>query len=274
MVLKRSFLNAHAMAGAAIGALGYLAEKKGVSISNEIDPRKRIYADQALFSEVLKNLLSNSIKFCNRGDKITFMSPADRPTSIAVSDTGIGIKSALLPDIFKYEVKTSTPGTEHEFGSGLGLPYSHDIIAAHGGALTVESKEGRGATFYVEIPSVRPTVLIVDDEPDHRLLLVTYLSKLEVNVKEAGDGEEALKMIMENAPHLIIADIAMPRKDGFQLLSDVRKTRSISSTPFIIISGMGDIESNQTSVRLGADDFMAKPISMGEFIPRVRKFIG
>ncbi|MBI3794872.1 MAG: response regulator [Nitrospinae bacterium] len=272
--MKKGFFNARSAVSSAIGALGHLAENKCIPVDNKVDPEKRIFADQVLFGEVLKNLLSNSIKFCRKGDQITFFTPEDRPSAVGLRDTGVGINPRIIMDIFKYEVKTSTRGTDQELGTGLGLPYSHEIMVFHGGSLTVESIEGAGSAFYAEVPAERPVVLIVDDEIFHRALLKNYLSGMGVNIMEAANGSEALLAIKERAPHVVVADVMMPVMDGFELLNEVRKNPATSATPFIIVTGMADMDVNQKSALLGADDFMVKPVSGEEFVSRLRKFIG
>ncbi len=273
LVPKLAFINGYSLVVASIGTISYLAGKKGIEIVNEVAPDTRLFADAALFQEVLKNLLTNSVKFCRKGGRITVFTPQGRPSTIAIKDTGIGIKASMLPDIFRHEVKTSTPGTAQERGTGLGLPYSFEIMQAHGGTLSVESVEGAGSTFYAELPYIKPKILIVDDDMNDRVLLRGYLAALGVTVLEAEDGREALKVIGENAPHLIVADIVMPVMDGFELLEEIRKTPALSSTPFIMIAIQKNVEANEKSLRLGANDFINKPIVMEEFIPRVRRFI-
>jgi PAS domain S-box-containing protein len=133
-----------------------MAKEKGIKLVNEVAPETMLYADPVLFEEVIKNLLSNAIKFCREGDQITIYTPEGNKTAIAVKDTGPGIQKNILPDVFKEEVKTSTKGTAGETGTGLGLPYSKDIMEAHGGNLTVESEEGKGTEFIASLPYVDP----------------------------------------------------------------------------------------------------------------------
>lgn len=131
----------------------HIAEKKGISIVNEVPPSTRFYADDVLYSQVIMNLVSNAIKFCRKGDRITLFVPEGKSTTLVVIDTGVGISKNILSDIFRHEIKTSTRGTSGEAGTGLGLPLSHEIMKAHGGSLSVESTEGNGSAFYVHLPA-------------------------------------------------------------------------------------------------------------------------
>ncbi|MEY3219664.1 MAG: hypothetical protein RIT27_1021 [Pseudomonadota bacterium] len=132
--------------------LNYLARQKGVELLNEVPPQTWLFADPALYGEVVQNLTSNAIKFCRKGDQIRFYIPEQRPTVIAVEDSGVGIAEENLPKLFKIEEKTSTTGTAGEKGTGFGLPFSQDIMRAHDGQITVQSVLGKGTTFFVELP--------------------------------------------------------------------------------------------------------------------------
>ena len=133
-------------------ALKPSALDKGVELINEVPEDLEIVVDATYIGQVIQNLVSNAIKFSNAGDTVTIFVPADRPNTIAVRDTGLGIPTSMQPDLFRHDVKTTTTGTNDERGTGLGLPLSHDIVQAHGGQLEMESREGEGSVFYVELP--------------------------------------------------------------------------------------------------------------------------
>ena len=130
-----------------------LAENKGVTLINKIPGKMKLFADPILMGQVIKNLVSNAIKFCSEGDKITLFVPTEEKATIAVKDTGPGINQSFLPDIFRLEVKTTEAGSSGESGTGLGLPLSFDIMQAHGGSLRVQTKAGEGTTFFIQLPS-------------------------------------------------------------------------------------------------------------------------
>lgn len=137
---------------AEVEAFAPMALSKGVALTTAIPENTVMHADAILLREVLRNLISNAIKFCRKGDTVNIFLPGGKPDTIAVADTGIGIPSALLKNILKYEEKTSRAGTAGETGTGFGLPLSHDIMKAHGGGLRVESETGKGSTFYIILP--------------------------------------------------------------------------------------------------------------------------
>jgi signal transduction histidine kinase len=128
-----------------------VAEEKKIKLVNGIPKGTMLTADPILFLVVLTNLISNALKFCSEGDEIAVEIPENMVNTIAVRDSGPGISEKIVPDLFKHEIKTTTVGTMGELGTGLGLPYFHDIVSAHGGRIWVESKVGEGSTFYVEL---------------------------------------------------------------------------------------------------------------------------
>lgn len=147
-----SRVDASYMTAVAVGSFSHAARAKGVVLRNLVPEGAMVYADPALFGEVLNNLISNAIKFCAEGDTVQIAIPEGRPNVISISDNGPGVSDELLPHLFRHEIRTSTVGTAGERGTGLGLPYSHDIMAAHGGDLTVEKREGGGVAFHAILP--------------------------------------------------------------------------------------------------------------------------
>ena len=266
------FFNGRMAVSATIGSLAHNAAQKGIEVINEVSVDMRLYADQSLFNEVLLNLLSNAIKFCSRGDTITFFTPPGE-NAIAVRDTGKGIKDSALPNLFKHEVVTSTPGTAGEMGTGFGLPFSNDIIKAHGGEITVESAPGKGSVFCVALPYVKPVALVVEDDSLALMALKGHLEVFGIDVIAALDGERALEALKDKRPHIIITDLSMPGMDGFTLLDRLKQDASTSAIPVIVMTG-ADAEVKDNVFRHGAEDFVGKPLMLGDFIPRVRRIVG
>ena len=269
------FLDAHYVVGSAIQPLVHQAQGKELTIDNQVTEGSRVYADPTLFGQVLQNLISNAIKFSDSGAKIRVFTPPAQPTAVAVQDRGVGIPAEVVPKLFKLEEKVSTPGTAGERGTGFGMPFSHNIMEAHGGTLRVESQIGAGSTFFAELPVVKPRVMVVDDQSMARNILSMHLSTLGVEVTEAGDGREALSMLKgPEKPHLILLDIVMPEMDGFQLLEALQRDPATQSIPVIMVTGDDKIETREKALRMGAVDFTVKPVVVPDLIPRVRRVVG
>lgn len=270
---KYAFCDAFHIAAKAVSEFCPLAERKGVELVNSIKERTRVYVDEILLSTVLRNLISNAIKFSHKDGVITVFTPENRPGAIAVSDTGIGINPKSLAQIFRYDEKTSTSGTSGEKGSGLGLPLCRDIIAAHGGSIDVESKVGEGSAFYITLPAMKPFILIVEDEPISAKKIRSLLADIDVETAIASDGVEAMDMVRERPPHLILLDLYMPRMDGFEFIQQIKRKPKLEDIPVIVLTAHGEMENREKAFRLGAADFAVKPLAADDIIPRIRRFI-
>lgn len=271
---KPAFFDARQLAVHAINNLENLANAKHIVISNNLPSGLRVCADYRLFSEVLNNLISNAIKFTRSGGEITLFCPEGKNNIVAVKDNGVGIPPAVLPDIFKQEVKTTTLGTAGERGTGLGMPFCHEIMKIHGGNLTVESTIGEGTVFYAELPPRTPQILIVDDSPTTRSALREALDPLHAVIAEAETGEAALEMAARSKPDLILLDIILPGIDGFAVLEKLRKMEETAAVPVLIITSDKKEETRTKGFELGAQDFISKTFHRENLLPRIRRFIG
>ncbi len=269
-----NFIDAHFVAASMTVNFKAQAQQKEINLSCGIPKGTRIYADPDLFSQVIQNLVTNAIKFCKKGDSVTLFTPPGNGSTVAVKDTGTGIAQSRHATLFQYEQHTSTVGTAGEKGTGLGLPLCHDIMAAHGGSLELDSEPGKGSIFYARLPFVHPAILLVDDSKLMRVLLRKILQPYDVEIFEAENGKEALDFLAKSKIHLIITDINMPILNGFQLLENIRMNLSIKDIPVIVLTSDEEKKTREEVFRLGANDFANKPIEVFDFIPRVRRYIG
>lgn len=269
-----AFLDAYWLAEMVIESMSRWAAEKGVALVNEIKTGSRVYADLSLFAEAMKNVVSNAIKFSQKGGAVTMTCARDSTTtSVCVKDAGVGMSQDTVSRLFHEETRQSRPGTAGETGTGWGLKYCMDIMTAHKGSIHVSSEKGKGSALTLSLPTIKPVVLIVDDEPLILRILRKLMEDMEVVVIEATDGEEALKSIEKETPHIIISDIHMPNMNGVTLLERVRKRKETALTPFIVLTSDKSIELRDMAFRMGANDFVNKPLSMDDFIPRVKRFI-
>jgi len=271
---KREFIDLYPLVVQIIGNLAGMAEKKGIKLLNRIPGSTRIYADENLLAQVIQNMVSNSIKFSNEGGTITVYMPENEPSTIAVADTGIGIAPERLDTLFSYEVKTSTPGTAGEIGTGLGLPLTRDIMKAHNGDLVVESVPGNGTIFYAKLPYVKPLALIADGDDPDRAFFRECLEKMGADVLEADNDSAAVALLEKHRPHLIVADIGMEGVAGLSLLEQVKGNRKTKSIPVIVVAACGNSAMRTKALALGADDFICKPMEQRDFIKLAGNFIG
>ncbi|MGK7344613.1 MAG: ATP-binding response regulator [Candidatus Nitrospinota bacterium M3_3B_026] len=268
---KMRFVEAASVTAQVTGGLSHAASEKGIDLVDETPPGERLYTDPALFTEVIQNLVTNAIKFSNKGDRVTLYMPEGG--AIAVRDTGLGIRKENIPRLFRHDEKTNSTGTAGELGAGLGLPFSMDIMKALGGTLKVESIPGDGSVFTATLSPVRPLILLVEDDELPRLILKESLESLDADVIEAEHGEEALAVLAETTPNLVVTDINMPNMNGFNLLKKIKESRDTRDIPVMVITSDDKIETREKAFRLGAADFCGKPPVIHDFLPRARRLL-
>lgn len=274
---EKVFTDAAAISARAIDMVSLQATRKGVAIHNETPPMLRVHADPALMGEVLQNLLTNAIKFSRAGDTVTLGAAAAKgQVTFAVRDQGPGVDERFIGHLFSIDVKTTAPGSAGEKGTGLGLPYSYEIMKSHGGDMTLITKKGEGSVFYAHLPERRPVAVVADDDQASRALLRMKLDEIGVDCIEADDGAEALAALEERKVDLLITDLGMPRLDGFGLIAAARARPVLAKLPIIAITitGAGSLEAHERVFQLGANDFVNKSLIEADFIPRVRRVIG
>ena len=130
------------------------AQKKQISLTINVSEEQMVYADKNMLRSLVRNLLSNAIKFTRKGGSVT-ISASTLPNDcclISIEDTGIGISEEMLNRLFKIGYHTSRLGTDGELSSGLGLLLCYEFVSRHSGKIWVESVEGKGSTFFVELP--------------------------------------------------------------------------------------------------------------------------
>jgi signal transduction histidine kinase len=131
--------------------------KKRIEMDIDISNQLEVFADSNMVQTVIRNLVSNAIKFTPKGGKIKIQAKAnvDKSVEVSVTDTGMGMGQAMVDNLFRLDVKTNRVGTEGELSTGLGLLLCKEFVEKHGGRLWVESEEGKGSVFYFTIPSTK-----------------------------------------------------------------------------------------------------------------------
>src|SRR5262249_24199358 len=210
-----------------------MAEGKPVEVIVSADGTPvTILTDEVALTSILRNLLSNGIKYTDRGEVRLSTRVTGPRLEISVADTGIGIPAGLHDQVFEefYQV----PGIRRG-GTGLGLPYARRLAGLLGGDLTPASEPDAGATVVLSLPLRTPavgTVLLADDDAAFRGMLKGLLDGLADQVIEAENGTEALPLIAGNPVDLVMTDMRMPGMDGTALLA-----RLPAPVPAIIVTG-------------------------------------
>ncbi|MFY0563143.1 ATP-binding protein [Archangium lansingense] len=246
--------------GALRGMLRPLRVNEGVSLVFDVpEGLPELHTDERKLSQILRNLVSNALKFTVQGEVRVSAALGPRDTVVfAVRDAGVGIAPEDQERIFEEFVQVEGPHQQGVKGTGLGLPLSRRLAELLGGALTVESAPGRGSAFLAavsrdyterpgsageeggerqsleqETPHAR-TVLIIDDDEVARYLLQRLLADASIQFREAATGPEGLRLAGEVRPAAILLDLSLPGMDGFEVLEALRREPSTRSIPVII----------------------------------------
>jgi signal transduction histidine kinase/CheY-like chemotaxis protein len=240
-----------------------LATKETVMlVFNDPAPGLALETDESKLGQILRNLISNALKFTETGEVRVSASLSDDGGTIvfAVRDTGIGVPPEHLDTIFQEFSQIENPLQRGVRGTGLGLPLSRKLAALLGGKLSVESIVGKGSTFTLELP-VRPagpeadaalpdkiapskTILIIDDEEASRYIARHLFRNARYRIVESADGIEGAERARFEKPDLIFLDLMMPTRSGFEVLDDLKSDDSSRHIPVVI----------HTSKRLSEND--------------------
>jgi CheY-like chemotaxis protein/anti-sigma regulatory factor (Ser/Thr protein kinase) len=213
-----------------------MAEGKPVEVivgaDGDPDTPATILTDEVALTSILRNLLSNGIKYTDHGEVRLSVRVTGPRLEISVADTGIGIPAGLHDHVFEefYQV----PGVRRG-GTGLGLPYARRLAGILGGDLTLTSEPGRGTTVTFGLPLRTPavgTVLLADDDAAFRGVVKGLFSGLADRVIEAENGTAALALLAADPVDLVLTDMRMPGMDGTALLA-----RLPASVPAIVVTG-------------------------------------
>jgi signal transduction histidine kinase len=288
---------------AALNSARPAAEAKEIAIEESLDPLAAGFVgDPNRLQQIVWNLLSNAIKFTPKGGLVRLtLERRESEVAIAVTDTGVGISPEFLPYVFD-RFSQADGGTTRRFsGLGLGLAIVKQLSELHGGTVRVASRgAGTGATFTVLLPikairareeptSERPhwhggdvprldgaTILVVDDEPDSRQLVKKVLRGAGAEVEVAASADEAFNLFQENALDLIVSDIGMPEKDGYEFIREVRSTagRQVAQIPAIALTAFARSEDRLKALLAGYQAHVVKPAEPEELITLAASLLG
>jgi signal transduction histidine kinase/ActR/RegA family two-component response regulator len=279
------------------------AETKGVRLEKVIDRLvDPISGDPARLQQVLWNLLTNAINFTPKGGKVrVFAEVMQSHVEISVADTGEGISPDFLPHLFERFSQADGSAERKHRGLGLGLSIVKNLVEMHGGAVRVNSRgKEQGATFIVRLPRQAPKssedeenpshtrmllsvecerpnlrgikVLVVEDEADARELLRRFLVECDALPAVAASVAEAQKLLLTFQPDVIVSDIGMPQKDGYEFIRDVRKQGL--TTPAVALSAYAQAEDRIRSAQTGYQTHLAKPVEPAELLAVIASLAG
>lgn len=249
----------------------------------------RAAADRDRVGQVLMNLVSNAIKYSPGGGSVLVSARrTGNDVLVEVTDTGIGIEPDDVKQLFTKFFRVDSSLTREIGGTGLGLSICKSVIELHGGEIGVRSKSGKGSTFWftvpvasadlVRTPSVEGpleagggTVLVVDRDPEVADLIGTYLEKRGYEVLQAHSAAEAVQMAAKHQPAAITLDVMLDDMDGFELLQSFKDDARTADIPVVVLSIVCD---EGKSMRLGAADYLEKPIDSSRLVKVIDGLVG
>jgi CheY-like chemotaxis protein/anti-sigma regulatory factor (Ser/Thr protein kinase) len=290
---------------AAVEAVRLSAEAKDIRLSKIVDPAAGpVFGDPGRLQQIVWNLLSNAVKFTPKGGKVdVVVERVNSHVEIMVIDSGPGISPEFLPHVFERFRQADSSTTRMHAGLGLGLAIVKQLVELHGGTVRAESAgPGEGTTFTVSLPlgAVRedgkrehPTTrrtpvkhdgvdlagikaLVIDDEPDARDLIKWVLASANAEVAMAGSAAEGLELFSKLRPDVVISDIGMPVKDGYDFIREMRSLFAADGkkTPAIALTAFARSEDRTRALLAGYQIHLAKPIEPAELLATVASLVG
>jgi PAS domain S-box-containing protein len=295
---------------AALDVVKPSADAKGVEVSYVSAARPiQLRGDPTRLQQVLWNLLTNAIKFTPSGGRVRVRlgHSSEGLVTVAVQDSGRGIDPEFTPYVFDRFRQADASISRSEGGLGLGLSIVKSLVEMHGGSVKAESAgRNRGATFTIELPvppkrtqvpigeqifAEHPSsdrsaevasplagrkILVVDDDPDAREIMIQTLQRQGAAVLAASSAEAALNIIRAEAPALLVSDIGMPRVNGFEL---VRRIRSMPPQaggllPALALTAYTRPDDRQAAFEAGYNAYLAKPVEPLRFVEVCTRLLG
>ncbi|HEY0970600.1 MAG TPA: response regulator [Gemmatimonadales bacterium] len=251
MELRLDTLGLRELVAAAVEEMQGSAQQSGVALAVSIDEEVQVRGDRDRLLQVLTNLLSNAIKFSPEGGTVTTSVRLEGDAvRVSVEDRGPGIPVEQLPHLFQKFMQLDSSDRRSKGGTGLGLAISKAIVDMHDGVIGVDSEQGVGTVFWLELPATRrralvapataapaPRILLVEDDSDHAWALSELLEPAGYVVSCVGTLRDALSAAREERFDAVLLDVGLPDGDGLELVRRMRLDEPPNDVPVIVVSG-------------------------------------
>jgi two-component system, sensor histidine kinase len=287
--LKKEYVSLDKLVASAVETARPLIDAKQHTLEVRLpDEPIGLYVDPLRMSQALSNILTNAAKYTDAKGQITLTATADENgVDIAVSDTGIGLSEAALPKVFEMFSQVEGALERSQGGLGIGLSLVRGLVTLHGGTVSATSPGlGHGSTFTIHLseasliqPALRASVpvapvaavssltasiLVADDNRDSAESLSVLLRVAGHRVSQAHSGNEALATARRERSDVLILDIGMPDRSGYEVAEELRRERWAAGALFIALTGWGQRDDKERALRAGFDRHFTKPIDAQE----------
>jgi PAS domain S-box-containing protein len=269
------------------------AQGQQLRLSTPAEPLT-IDADPARMEQIVHNVLTNAVKYSDRGDSIVVTVQRDlSDVVIEISDTGVGIPATALPHLFEMFEQVPEHRDRARGGLGIGLALVRNLVELHGGTIVARSDgTGQGSTFTIRLPLAKTPgvaaasvathpnatstplrILVVDDNADTATSLAMLLELAGHEVESANDGVEALLVAERFRPRLILMDLGMPRLDGYSTARQMRLSPWGDEVKLIALTGWGHAADRQRTHEAGFDAHLVKPVDLVVLEQTIRQLL-
>ncbi|WP_291528128.1 hybrid sensor histidine kinase/response regulator transcription factor [Bacteroides sp. UBA939] len=301
--LEVMFYNIQSYLEDKLSAFHMAAMRKDIELYLEVEPgMPEVWLDKDKMDHIMDNLLSNALKYTEKGSIGVIVGQSKSKWSITVKDTGIGIPEEEQKNIFNEYYRAKNVMNLQEQGIGMGLMITCRIIKQHHGRIEFRSKENEGSAFTITFPKKlksgmviavneelqetmkvsssriekeqtgKNTLLLAEDDKDMRDYLVDSLSS-EYKVVSVPDGGKALEMAKEMNPDIIISDIMMPVIQGDELCRILKSSVETSHIPVVLLTALSERENIILGLEAGANDYVIKPFDLSVLKVRLRNIL-
>jgi signal transduction histidine kinase/CheY-like chemotaxis protein len=257
ITVKTSHFQVNELMSTLRGLMRPLSMNDEVNLVFNISENFSLHTDEAKLTQILRNFISNALKYTNKGEIVVSAADEGERVIFSVKDTGMGIPEKDQKKIFEEFYQVDHEQQDKSKGTGLGLPLTKKLARLLGGEISLESQIGVGSEFKLKIPKSftgpseavyepkaidksvhhspsRKKVLVVDDDESVRYQVRSALAELNVDFREAINGKQGIEVAKVYLPDLIILDLVMPEKDGFQFIRDAMENVATRHIPILL----------------------------------------
>ena len=302
LALEREWIEPGALISSSLDSLKAMIEAKRLKLRLDTHTRGiKAFLDPARFQQIFWNILNNAIKFSNDGGvlEVSLVS-TETQLQLTVRDQGKGIEPHFLERIFEKFTQAASPGSRSSGGLGLGLSIVKHLVDLHSGEITVSSEGlGLGTTVSITLPQGQEAesqsplhdtavgssadgaqelqglrILVVEDDQEAADLLVLILQERGAMVSMAGDYEAAVAALDARGADILVSDIGLPGKDGYDLIRHVRAAqRTYAGMPAIALTAFGRATDRQLALDAGFDVHLAKPLQPQKLLDTIKALL-